>query len=131
MKMFSYDYCQYIMVVNRNINKEYFFDKAGIRGGYAMDMFCRLYDSIFSEAEDLMDSYDKYYSQEFESLNEMLEKKYGVPKDVVGEFDMELKENSDYTLICFNSLSYGENTDSLFGTGHFSKRLDQLLLMKK
>lgn len=47
MKIFTYDYCRYIMVVNRNLTKDYFLDKAGIRGGYAKDMFSRIYDSIF------------------------------------------------------------------------------------
>lgn len=54
MKMFTYDFCRYIMVVNRNLTKDYFLDKAGIRGGYAKDMFSRIYDSIFSESEDLV-----------------------------------------------------------------------------
>lgn len=130
MKMFTYDYCRYIMVVNRNLTKDYFLDKAGIRGGYAKDMFSRIYDSIFSESEDLIDSYKKYYCQEFDSWGLMLEKKYNVPKETVDMFIQDLQENSDYTLIGFDSLSYGENIDNLFSSGVFDKRFDQLLLMK-
>ena len=130
MKMFTYDFCRYIMVVNRNLTKDYFLDKAGIRGGYAKDMFSRIYDSIFSESEDLVDSYEKYYSQEFDSLGLMLEKKYNVPKENVDMFIQDLRENADYTLIGFNSLAYGENIDNLFSSGVFDKRFDQLLLMK-
>lgn len=130
MKKFTYDNFRYIMVVNRNLTKNYFLDKAGIRGGYAKDMFCRIYDSIFSESEDLVDSYEKYYSQEFDSLGLMLENKYNVPKENVDMFIQDLRENADYTLIGFNSLAYGENIDNLFSSGVFDKRFDQLLLMK-
>lgn len=130
MKIFTYDYCRYIMVVNRNLTKNYFLDKAGIRGGYAKDMFSRIYDSIFSESEDLVDSYEKYYCQEFDSLGLMLEKKYNVPKETVDKFVQDLQENADYTLISFDSLSYGENIDNLFSSGVFDKRFDKLLLMK-
>ena len=130
MKKFTYDNFRYIMVVNRNLTKNYFLDKAGIRGGYAKDMFSRIYDSIFSESEDLVDSYEKYYSQEFDSLELMLEKKYNVPKENVDMFIQDLRENADYTLIDFDSLSYGENIDNLFSSGVFDKRFDQLLLMK-
>ena len=130
MKIFTYDYCRYIMVVNRNLTKDYFLDKAGIRGGYAKDMFSRIYDSIFSESEDLVDSYEKYYCQEFDSWGLMLEKKYNVPKETVDMFIQDLQENADYTLIGFDSLSYGENIDNLFSSGVFDKRFDQLLLMK-
>ena len=76
MKIYAYEYCCYIMVVNKNITRDYFLEKAGIHGGYAKDMFCRLYDSIFAESENLLDSYGKYFHQEFSSLDEMLEKKY-------------------------------------------------------
>ena len=130
MKKFTYDNFRYIMVVNRNLTKDYFLDKAGIRGGYAKDMFSRIYDSIFSESEDLVDSYEKYYSQEFDPLGLMLEKKYNVPKENVDMFIQDLRENADYTLIDFDSLSYGENIDNLFSSGVFDKRFDQLLLMK-
>lgn len=130
MKIFTYDYCRYIMVVNRNLTKDYFLDKAGIRGGYAKDLFSRIYDSIFSESEDLVDSYEKYYCQEFDSWGLMLEKKYNVPKETVDMFIQDLQENADYTLIGFDSLSYGENIDNLFSSGVFDKRFDQLLLMK-
>lgn len=118
------------MVVNRNLTKDYFLDKAGIRGGYAKDLFSRIYDSIFSESEDLVDSYEKYYCQEFDSWGLMLEKKYNVPKETVDMFIQDLQENADYTLIGFDSLSYGENIDNLFSSGVFDKRFDQLLLMK-
>ena len=130
MKMYTYDCFRYIMVVNRNLTKDFFLDKAGIRGGYAKDMFSRIYDSIFSESEDLVDSYEKYYSQEFDSLELMLEKKYNVPKENVDMFIQDLRENADYTLIGFDSFSYGENIDNLLSSGIFDKRFDQLLLMK-
>lgn len=118
------------MVVNQNITRDYFLEKAGIHGGYAKDMFCRLYDSIFAESENLLDSYGKYFHQEFSSLDEMLEKKYNVPQDVINQFLTELAECPDYTLICFDSLSYGENTENLLCSGILNERLDKLLLMK-
>ena len=130
MKMYTYDYYRYIMVVNRKLTKEYFLDKDGIRGGYAQDMFSRLYDSIFSEAEDLLDSYQRYYSQEFDSLGIMLEKKFNVPKENVDEFIQDLQDNTDYTLIKFDSLSYGIDIDSWLNSDYFNKRLNKLLLMK-
>ena len=130
MKIYAYEYCCYIMVVNKNITRDSFLEKAGIHGGYAKDMFCRLYDSIFAESENLLDSYGKYFHQEFSSLDEMLEKKYNVPQDIINQFLTELAECPDYTLICFDSLSYGENTENLLCSGVLNERLDKLLLMK-
>ena len=112
MKIYAYEYCCYIMVVNKNITRDYFLD------------------SIFAESENLLDSYGKYFHQEFSSLDEMLEKKYNVPQDIINQFLTELAECPDYTLICFDSLSYGENTENLLCSGVLNERLDKLLLMK-
>lgn len=130
MKIYTYEYCRYIMVVNKNITQEYVLEKAGIREGYAKDMFSRLYDSIFSESENLIETYEKYYCQEYDSFGVMLQKMYHVPNDVLESFFKCLKENLNYTLIRFDSLSYGENIDSLFSSGIFDERFDKLFLMK-
>lgn len=130
MKIYAYDYCCYIMVVNKKITKKYFLDKAGIQRGYAKDMFSRLYDSIFAESENLIDSYERYFRQEFSTLEEMLEKKYDIPHDIAYQFSDDLAESQDYTLICFDSLAYGENTENLLSSGVLNERLDKLLLMK-
>lgn len=118
------------MVVNKNITKEYFLEKAGIRGGYARDMFGRLYDSVFSESENLVDTYCSYYQQEFDTLWMMLEKMYHVPQNVIENFKLDLDKNSDYTLIRFDSLSYGENIENLLSSGEFDERFAKLFLMK-
>lgn len=65
MNIYAYEYCRYIMVVNKNITRDYFLEKAGIHGGYAKDMFCRLYDSIFAESENLLDSYGNIFIKSF------------------------------------------------------------------
>lgn len=118
------------MIVNKNITKEYFLTKSGVVGGYAKDMFVRLYDAIFAESDNLVQTYDRYFKQEFESLGELLLKKYSVPKETVEEIVALLNNNSDYTLICFDSITYGENLEVLLSSGVFDARLEKLLLME-
>ncbi len=63
---YSYDSYKSLIVVNRNISKDYFLSRAGALHGYAKDMFSRIYDSIFSEAECVDDILNKYYYEEYE-----------------------------------------------------------------
>lgn len=130
MIRYCYDYGRYLMIVNKNITKEYFLTKSGVVGGYAKDMFVRLYDAIFAESDNLVQTYDRYFKQEFESLGELLLKKYSVPKETVEEIVALLNNNSDYTLICFDSITYGENLEVLLSSGVFDARLEKLLLME-
>ena len=125
MKIYAYEYCCYIMVVNKNITRDYFLEKAGIHGGYAKDMFCRLFDSIFAESENLLDSYGKYFHQEFSSLDEMLEKKYNVPQDIINQFTEEHIYEAidtlylvDRKIFCPTNGFYGQVLRALeYGTG--------------
>lgn len=130
MIRYCYDYGRYLMVVNKNITREYFLTKSGVVGGYAKDMFVRLYDAIFTESDNLVQTYDRYFKQEFDSLGEMLLKKYYVPKETVEKFIVLLNKRSDCTLICFDSITYGENLEVLLSSGVFDTRLEKLLLME-
>lgn len=105
--IFEYDFHCYLMKVHKG-SKGDFLAKAGVKSGYAKEMFGNIYDSIFAEAEDVKSLYEKYYSNEYSDLEHFLEMRYSIPKDCIQEYS-DACESDMYRLIDFNSLSYGGN----------------------
>lgn len=126
---YYYDMYKCILLVNKNINKEWFLEKAGTKNGYARDMFSRLFDSIFAESMDVIKIYRKYYRQEFDSWEDMLYYKYCIPKDMIKFFHDALKENHNLTIIDFDTLSYGEIVDDFLFSDKLRDRIQKLIIM--
>jgi hypothetical protein len=129
MILYGYDMYKNLLIVNRNLTKEWFLEKAGIRSGYARDMFSRLYDSIFKVSENVEELYHTYYSLEYFSFEEFLLKWYDLKKEYVDEILKALHEHKEWTIIAYDSLAYGENVDDFFFSENLYKRIEKLLLM--
>lgn len=103
--IFAYDpYC-YLMRVHKG-SKEEFLEKAGVKDGYAKEMFGALYDGIFAEALDVEELYHSFFENEYRSFEHFLSIHYSIPSRYIKIFS-EVYNNKNYRLIDFDSLSYG------------------------
>jgi hypothetical protein len=136
---YNYDSYKSLIVVDRRLTKEIFLQNAGIKqGGYAEDMFSRMYDWIFSEATYLEDVFEKYYKPEYEGFRDFLYKKYTLPNKIINEMLSVKSENENYTIIDFDELSCNDGgfIHLVFENGmdepyQMYDKIINLLLMKK
>ena len=136
---YSYDSYKSLIVVDRRLTKEVFLQNAGIKqGGYAEDMFSRMYDWIFLEATYLEDVFEKYYKPEYDDFRDFLYKKYILPNNVIEQMMSVRLENENYTIIDVDELSNNDGgfVHLVFENGmdepyNFYKEFINLLLMKK
>ncbi|MCM1221834.1 MAG: hypothetical protein NC548_45920 [Lachnospiraceae bacterium] len=120
-----------MIVVNKNLSKEYFLSRAGALHGYAKDMFSRIYDSIFSEAERVDDILNKYYSDEYEKIEDFLYSKYCINPSDVDEIMKLVKSNENYVLYDFDELNYGDSGAVTFAfSSDMYERIINILLMR-
>jgi len=128
---YSYDSYKSLIVVNRNISKDYFLSRAGALHGYAKDMFSRIYDSIFSEAECVDDILNKYYYEEYEKMEDFLYSKYCINREDVNKIMQLVNSNEDYILYDFDELNYGDSSAVTFAfSTDMYERIINILLMR-
>ena len=106
-----YDYEAYesLLIVDKDLSKEEFLRRAGAKGGFAIRHFSNIYDSIFSESEDLRESYKRYYQCEYSSFVEFLHREFFLPAEVAEEFGKSLDGNDKITIIRWPQLNHGDN----------------------
>lgn len=110
MVLHAYDSYRYIMRVHKG-KKQDFLALAGVKGGYAKEMFSSIYDAIFAEAKDVVEMYQDFYSNEYKDFRHFLSMHYSIPSRRVRRF-AKVKEEEDYRLIEFDALNYGGDTVS-------------------
>ncbi len=129
---YSYSSYRSLLVVNKRLTKNMFIEKAGVqKGKYAADMFSRMYDWIFSEANNVEEDYNLYYKVEYLSFKDFIRKKYCISNDSLKKILTLKEENENYTIIAFDELStgYGEFIDFVF-SDELHDRFINFLLMK-
>lgn len=106
-----YDYEPYksLLILDKGLSKDVFLRRAGASQGYAVEHFSNIYDSIFSESEDLVESYLRYYQCEYPSFIEFLRREFALPSWVSDEFGKALDGNDKITVIRWSQLNYGDN----------------------
>ena len=128
----AYDFYKSLLLINRNLNKDIFLEKAGVKYGYSLDIFFRMYDCIFSELIDLDKEYEKYYAFEYRSLELFLYKKYNLKLQYIEELMEERKNNPECLLYRKDDNSYGD-----YGLAQFAfsesmyERINDILMLKK
>lgn len=128
---YSYDTYKSLIVVNKKISKEHFLYCAGVHSGYAKDMFSRIYDSIFSEAELVDEILSKYYADEYDNIEDFLYVKYCIDRDCVDEIMKLVNSNEDYVLYDFEELNYGDSGAISFAfSSDMYERITNILLMR-
>ena len=106
-----YDYEPYVslLIIDKSLSKEEFLRRAGASQGFAVEHFSNIYDSIFSESEDLVESYFRYYQCEYPSFTEFLRREFALPARIAVEFGKALDGNDGITVIRWPQLNYGDN----------------------
>lgn len=102
--LFKYDYDSYLLKVHKG-KKEQFLKNAGIKKGYAREMFGAIYDGIFAEAEDVQTLYNKYFCNEYQNLKLFIKMRYSVPEDHVQPY-VDACESNEFSLIDFETSNY-------------------------
>lgn len=108
--LYAYESYCYLMRVHKG-KKEEFLAMAGVKDGYAKEMFSSIYDAIFAEAKDVVEMYNNYYANEYRDFSHFLSMHYSIPSSRVRKY-AKVKDEEDYRLIEFDALSYGGDTVS-------------------
>lgn len=127
----SYDFYKSLVLINRNLTKDIFLELSGVRDGYSMNMFSRMYESLTSELIDVDKEYSKYYSFEYKSIEHYLWKKFNFEESDIELLIEERKNNPDCILYRKDELSYGDDGLIQFAfSDTMYERINNLLLLK-
>lgn len=126
------DFGLFFIVIDKNINKEIFLSKVGVKKNtYAEDLFSRMYDAIFSELINLEEEFDKYYSIEYESIQHFLYHKFSIPPNVIKDFFNLKSEKDSYTIFYKkNFYSYGDYGIVRYAFETLYDKITNILLLK-
>lgn len=126
----DYDFYKSLILINKNLTKEIFIESAGVKDGYSLSMFSRMYDSVTSELINLDEEYKKYYSFEYKSMKHFLYRKYNLKERHIDELMEERKNNPDYFLYRKDDNSYGDYgiTQFAFSDTMYNRVMEILML---
>lgn len=84
----------FLVCIPENTTLNDFFTAARVeRGSYSASLIKKLYNGLFVSARDVYKEYQKYYSIEYESIEDFLFWKYFVPKNISRQFVFQLAPN--------------------------------------
>lgn len=127
----SYDFGNSLLLLNRKLTKDIFLEKAKVKSSYSLNLFSKMFDSIFSELIDVENEFEKYYSFEYESIEHYLYKKYNLKSDHLFKLMEERKENPDCGLYRKDDFSYGDYGLSQFAfSDTMYERVTNILMLK-
>ena len=104
----AYDFYKSFWLINPQLTEEKFLEIVGAKSGYSLDMFSRIYQSIFSELIDVEKEYEKYYSYEYETFVAYLYKKYNLEVDAIDRLLKLRDEYPDSRVFRKEDHSYGD-----------------------
>lgn len=116
--IYYYDSYRCIILVNKQLTKQSFCEKAGALSGYAQDLFSRIYDSIFAESENIYTAYVKYYAVEYDSFEDYLRNKYMLLESQLDSLVVDFK-SAMYDIYDVDLLSYGDSAVFEFWTSDY------------
>ena len=126
---YGYDYYRYLIFAHKNLTEDYFVEKSGAVGGYAKELFHRIYKSIFSESMDVQYMYDTFYRTEYKDLAEFLKGYYQLESVKANEIVDILNNRVELRLYDYDSLSAGENFDDFITSDEVYERFEKLIMM--
>ena len=126
---YGYDMYRYLIFAHKDLTEDYFVEKSGAIGGYAKDLFQRIYTSIFSESMDAQYMYDTFFLAEYRDLAEFLKGYYQLEPEWANEIVDILNNRKELRLYEYDSLSAGENFDDFITSDEVYKRFEKLLMM--
>ena len=126
---YGYDMYRYLIFAHKDLTEDYFVEKSGAIGGYAKELFQRIYKSIFSESMDVQYMYDTFYLTEYKDLAEFLKGYYQLEPEWANEIVDILNNRKELRLYEYDSLSAGENFDDFITSDEVYKRFEKLVMM--
>ncbi|MCF2564814.1 hypothetical protein I6E12_11975 [Prevotella brevis] len=126
---YGYDMYRYLIFAHKDLTEDYFVEKSGAIGGYAKELFQRIYKSIFSESMDVQYMYDTFFLAEYRDLAEFLKGYYQLEPEWANEIVDILNNRKELRLYEYDSLSAGENFDDFITSDEVYKRFEKLLMM--
>ncbi|MDR6843333.1 hypothetical protein [Flavobacterium granuli] len=126
-----YDFYKGLWLINSELTIDYFLESIGVEKGYALDMFTRMYNCIFSELIDIEEEYLKYYSFEYENFEVYLYKKYNLEKKDIKKVLKKMSKFPHCKIYKKDDYSYGDYTIPQFITSEtMHKRINKILKEK-
>ena len=126
---YGYDMYRYLIFAHKDLTEDYFVEKSGAIGGYAKELFQRIYKSIFSESIDVQYMYDTFFLAEYMDLAEFLKGYYQLEPEWANEIVDILNNRKELRLYEYDSLSAGENFDDFITSDEVYKRFEKLVMM--
>ena len=126
---YAYDMYRYLIFAHKDLTERYFVEKSGAIGGYAKELFERIYKSLFTESMDVQYMYDTFYRTEYKCLTDFLTGYYQLEPEYAKEITETLKQKKDLRLYDYDSLSAGENFDDFITSEDVYERFEKLIMM--
>lgn len=100
----------YLLLINKNLNKELFISNANVKEGtYAFSIVERIYEMIFSEIINLKEEFINYYSDEYTRFEIFLRNYYNLDEKLI----QNILDQNEKDVFIGNSLSNGDNVAGL------------------
>lgn len=126
---YAYDMDCYLIFAHKDLTEEFFVEKSGAVGGYAKELFQRIYKSIFTESMDVQYMYDTFFRTEYKGIKDFLMGYYQLEPEQVEEIVGILDNRKELRLYDYDSLSAGENFDYFITSEEVYERFEKLVLM--
>lgn len=126
---YGYDMYRYLIFAHKDLTEDYFVEKSGAIGGYAKELFQRIYKSIFSESMDVQYMYDTFYRTEFKGMMEFLTGYFQLEPEEAKEITDILENRKELRLYDYNPLSEGESFDDFITSEEVYERFEKLVMM--
>lgn len=126
---YGYDYYRFLIFAHKDLTEEYFVEKSGAVGGYAKELFQRIYKSLLSESMDVQYLYNTFYRTEFKGMKEFLTGYYQLEPKYADEIVDILNNRKELRLYDYNPLSTGESFDDFITSEDVYERFEKLVMM--
>lgn len=126
---YGYDYYRFLIFAHKDLTEEYFVEKSGAVGGYAKELFLRIYKSLLSESMDVQYLYNTFYRNEFQGMKEFLTGYYQLEPKYADEIVDILNNRKELRLYDYNPLSTGESFDDFITSEDVYERFEKLVMM--
>ena len=126
---YGYDMFRYLIFAHKDLTEDFFVEKSGTIGGYAKELFQRIYKSLFSESMDVQYLYDTFYKTEYKGMTEFLIGYYQLEPEKAKEIVNILDDRKELRLYDYDALSAGEHFDDFITSEEVYERFEKLVMM--
>lgn len=122
VNLFGYGAYRYLTSAHKGTKQDYL-KRAGVKKGFAKQMFGDIYDSVFREAIDVEELYKEYFLKEYSSLEQFISMRYSIPKVYTQQL-IKAINTGDYRIIDFSGIDVGNSSfDALISDDVMCERL--------